>query len=332
MTAVARIRQALFALAIVFVVGVVGHHALTKQSWIDSVYYFVITVSGVGYSEKSEVGPGLQVFSILIILFGMLAVGYAISLLLTMMIEGQLERALGIRRMTREIEELSGHTVICGFGRMGKTLADEFNRRGVQFVVVDQSSDIAIAARAEGMLVITGDALDEETLIAAGVERAECFVASLKSDADNVFVTLTARNLCPEIRIIARGELPSTEKKLRQAGADQVVLPAVIGARRMAALVTRPHAAEMIELVTDHKALDAELEELTIGSDSPLAGQTIREVALREKHHMLIIAIRRDDGTMEFAPGAGTAFAAGDTIIVMGKPGDLKNFQQINRL
>lgn len=332
MTASTRIRQALMALAIVFVIGVVGHHLLTGQDWLDSIYYFVITVSGVGYSEKSEVGPGLQLFSIVVILFGMIAVGYTISLLLTMMIEGQLQRALGIRRMTKEIEELSGHTIICGFGRMGKTLAEEFSQRGVQFVIVDKNADIAVAARAEGMLAITGDALDEETLLAAGIERARTFIASLKSDADNVFLTLTARNLCPELRIIARGELPATEKKLRQAGASQVVLPAVIGARRMAALVTRPHAAEMIDLVTDHKALDAELEELTIGEDCPLAGQTIREVALRERHHVLIIAIRREDGQMEFAPDASTAFASGDTIIVMGKSSDLQHFQAINKL
>ncbi len=230
MTAIARIRQALIALALVFVVAVVGHRMLTRADWLSSIYYFVITVSGVGYSEESTSPPELQLFSIFVILIGMFVVGYTLTLLLQVMIEGQIYRTLGMRRMNQEIENLHGHTIICGFGRMGKTLADEFMRRGVPFVVVDQDSDLTLSARADGLLVVTGDALDEQTLEDAGISRAKIFVASLHSDADNVFLTLTARNMNRNLRIIARGELPPTEKKLRQAGADDVVLPAVIGA------------------------------------------------------------------------------------------------------
>ncbi len=332
MTALPRIRQALFALLIVFCVAVVGHKLIAKTDWLSSVYYFVITVSGVGYSEESTSPPALQLFSIFVILIGMFVVGYTLTLLLQLMIEGQIYRTLGFRRMTQEIEKLNGHTVICGFGRMGKTLAEEFERHGVSFVVIDQDTDLAISARADGFLVVTGDALDEDTLRDAGIERAKVFVASLHSDADNVFLTLTARNLNRDLRIIARGELPATEKKLRQAGANEVILPAVIGARRMAALVTRPHAAELMELITDNRSLDADLEELTLTESCPLVGQTIRDVALRSKHHVLIIAIRRQDGQMLFAPDAGTAFAVGDTMIVMGKRSDLKVFEGSNCL
>lgn len=332
MTALTRIRQALFALTAVFAIAVVGHNWITGDDWLASIYYFVITVSGVGYSERSSFPPELQLFSIFVILIGMFVVGYTITLLLQLMIQGQIYRALGIRRMTQDIEQLSGHIIICGYGRMGRTLAEEFTRRDVPFVVVDQDNDLAIVARAEGLLVLTGNALDEDTLLDAGIERAKVFVASLHSDADNVFLTLTARNLNRDLRIIARGELPLTEKKLRQAGADEVVLPAVIGARRMATMVTRPHAAELMDLITDAKALDADLEELTVTENCPLVGQTVREVALRSKHHLLIIAIRRHDGEMVFAPDAGTAFAVGDTMIVMGKQSDLAAFQVVNRL
>ncbi len=332
MTALSRIRQALLALAIVFLVAVVGHRVITGSDWLTSIYFVVITVSGVGYSETSNFPPELQLFSIFVILVGMFVVGYTITLLLQGMIEGQIYRTLGFRRMTHEIEELHGHTIICGFGRMGKTLADEFSLHKVPFVVVDSDSETALAARADGLLVVSGDALDEETLVAAGIERAQVFVAALHSDADNVFLTLTARNLNRNLRIIARGELPPTEKKLRQAGANDVVLPAVIGARRMASLVTHPHTAELLGLITDSQSLDADLEELTIREECPLVGQTIRELALSTKHHVLIIAIRRHDGEMVFAPDAGTAFAAGDTMIVMGKSSDLAEFQAKHRL
>lgn len=332
MTALKRMRQAFLLLAVIFVVAVIGHRALTGKDWLSSVYYFVITVSGVGYSEESTSPPSLQLFSIFVILIGMFVVGYTITLLLQLMIEGQIYRTLGVRRMTQEIEKLSDHTIICGLGRMGQTLADDFTRRNVPFVVVDQDSDLALSARADGMLVVTGDALDEESLEDAGIARASTFIASLNSDADNVFLTLTARNLNSNLRIIARGELPTTEKKLRQAGADDVVLPAVIGARRMAAMVTRPHTAELMDLITSHNTIDADLEEITIRDGSPLVGQTIREVALRSRHHVLIIAIRREDGDMLFAPDADTQFASGDTMMVMGKQADLESFGEKNRL
>ncbi|QDU57910.1 potassium channel family protein [Aeoliella mucimassa] len=332
MTALIRIRQAVLALAIVFVVAVVGHHWLTGKPWLESIYYFVITVSGVGYTEESGVEPKLQLFSIFVILIGMFVLGYTITLLLQVMIEGQINRMLGIRRMNQEIEKLKGHTIICGLGRMGQTLADEFDRRGVRYVVVEHDNDAAIAARAENMLVVTGDALDEETLMAAGIERAATFVASLHSDADNVFLTLTARNLNPELRIIARGELSTTEKKLRQAGANEVVLPALIGARRMAAMVTRPHTAELMDLMAGNKSMDADLEEVLITDESPILGQTIREIALRSTHQVLVIAIRRIDGEMLFAPDANTQFETGDTMIVMGRHTDIVNFKKANKV
>ena len=327
-----RLRLALIALATVFAVGVVGYRWLTNKSWLESIYYFVITVSGVGYTESSSSPPEVQLFSIFLILIGMLVVGYTLTMLLQSMIEGQIYRALGVRRMTQEIEKMSGHTIICGLGRMGKTLMEEFTHSGIPFVVIEQDSDRAIAARAENLLVITGDALDEETLLAAGVMRAGTFLASLNSDAKNVFLTLTVRDLNSELRIIARGELPSTEKKLRQAGANQVVLPAVISARRVASMVTHPHAAELVDLITDHHTLDAELEEITIGPMSKLLGKTISEAAPSQKHQLLIIAIRRSDGQMLFNPDSSLPFTQGDTLIAMGKKTDLIAFQKANHL
>lgn len=332
MTLLHRIRRGLIFLAVVALVSIAGHKYLTGETWIDSLYFFVITVSTVGYGEHSSEAWPVQLFTIGVITVGTITMAYLLGLIVQSMIEGQINFALGNRRMTREIAHLNGHTIICGLGRIGQTLADELQLRGKDYVVIDRNPDVVQAACEDNQLVVTGDATLEETLLDAGIERASTVVVALKDDADNVFLTLTARNLNPNLKIIARGEQPTTEKKLVQAGADQVVMPALIGARRMAALVTRPHAAQMMDHVADHTKLEAELDELSLAAQSLLIGQSIREVAARQKHNLLVIAIRRCDGQMLFNPDPDAQFEAGDTLIVMGNREDIAKFQREFRL
>ncbi|QDU90611.1 Voltage-gated potassium channel Kch [Pirellulimonas nuda] len=327
-----RIRRCLLLMAGLFVLAIVARRQITGDGWLEAVYFFVITVTTVGYGERSVVGPVEQIYTIALILFGTTLVGYTIGLVLQAMFEGQIRRAMGLQRMTREISHIADHTIICGFGRMGKTLVDELKRRNKPFVVVDSDQESIVEACDEGLLAVHGDATDEDTLLAAGIERAKTLVVALRSDADNVFLTLTARNLSRSLRIIARGELLSTEKKLLQAGADRVILPAVIGARRIAQMVTRPHAADMLELVTDNQTLDAELEELSIGPGSPLTGKSVREAGTRQRHRVMIIAIRRSDGRMVFNPEPDELFCHDDTVIVMGKQPDVVAFQEAYKL
>lgn len=315
-----------------FTVAVFAYKWLTGCSWLDAVYFFVITVSTVGYGEQSVLDTDEKLLTIAIILVGVVAVGYTVGLIVQSMVEGQINQALGVRRMEKEIDQLSGHAIVCGYGRIGKTIAAELARRKKKFVIVDQSDEIIEAAREDHLLVIHGDATDEEVLVHAGIARATTLVVALKNDADNVFLTLTARNLQPTLRIIARGEQSATEKKLRQAGADQVVLPAVIGGRRMAALVTRPNAAEMLEHFTNHEKIDVELEELRIVPDSPLVGSTVRDTASRERHNLLIVGIRRSGGQMVFNPAPEDLFEQGDTLVVLGKKDDVEAFQRNLRL
>lgn len=328
----ARIRRGLTLLAALCAGSVVGYKLLTQKSWLESLYFFVITASTVGYGEESNAEPTVKVFTIIIILSSAIVVAYTLGLIIQSLVEGQINQALGVLRMTREIEKLSGHTIICGFGRIGQTLAEDLLRRDVEFVVVDLSPDIVREANDHGCLAVIGDATDEDTLKQAGIERAKTLVVALQGDAENVFLTLTARNLAPDLRIIARGELPATEKKLRQAGADQVVLPAVIGARRMAALVTRPYTAEMLEHFANHERIDAGLEELTIPADCELVGKTVRLLAARQRHNLLVIGIRKADGVMLFNPDPDKAFEPNDTLIVMGNMPDIKSFAQANGL
>jgi voltage-gated potassium channel len=323
-----RIRRGAIVLASVATLAVTGHHWLTDRPWLESIHWFVITVATIGYGEKSTEPPAVQVFTIFVIIFGIAAVAYPIGGFLELWAQGEIERLMGVRRMSREIDQLTNHTVVCGFGRLGKTLTEELASRQLPFVVVEQDEAAVGEARDLGYLFVTGDATDEDVLLQAGVKQAKTLIVALRSDADNVFLTLTARNLNPRLRIIARGEQPSTEKKLLQAGADRVVMPAVLGARRMAAMVTHPHAAELIDLVTDHRALDATIEELLVEASSPWAGKSIRDAATRTLHHLLIIAMRRADGNMVFNPEADLVVHPGDTAIVMGKHEDIERFKR----
>ncbi|MEN1681690.1 MAG: potassium channel protein [Planctomycetota bacterium] len=322
-----QLRQGLLFLAVFAALSVGGHMWVTGEGVLDSFYFFVVTVSTVGYGEKSDAPPALKLLNIGTIVVGAVAAGYTLNLVAKSIIEGQVRQALGIQRMTREIQQLSGHTIICGFGRIGETLAGEFLRRGTEFVIIDQNPEVVTEACDENLLVVAGDATEEETLIDAGIKRATTLVVAMQGDADNVFLTLTARNLNPRLKIIARGEQAATEKKLRQAGADQVVLPAVIGARRMAALVTRPAAAEMLEHFTDHDKLDADLEEICVHPDSGLIGKTIRETAARQSHNLLVIGIRTADGQIQFNPDPDQALHTGDTLIAMGRRADIQDFR-----
>lgn len=332
MTLLLRIRRGATFFGAFFVVAVCGYRWLTGGSWLNAVYWFVITVSTVGYGEISTNPPGVQLFTIGVIAVGVVGLGYLVGLIVQSMIEGQIEQALGARRMEQQIEHLTQHAIVCGHGRLGQTISGELSRRNKPFIILDADSEVVGHALEEGHVAMLGDATDEEVLLHAGIERAQTIVIALRSDADNVFLTLTARNLNPTLRIIARGEQVATEKKLRQAGADQVVLPAVIGGRRMAAMVTRPNAAEMLEHFTNHEKIDVDLEELRLPEGSPLIGKKVRDTGAKQRYNLLIVGIRRVGGAMVFNPDPDDQFEIDDTMIVMGRVEDVQAFQRSQRL
>jgi len=321
-----RLRAGLAILALIFLVAVIGYWA-AGWSLLDSIYMVVVTLSTVGYREIGEMSPILKVFTSFVIVVGVSTAFYILGGLVQMMAEGEINRALGRRRLTRDIKRLADHVIICGFGRMGEILAQELERQGTDFVVIETDTERIAAAATLGYLALSDDSTEEEVLLNAGVRRAKTLVTTLPRDADNVFITLTARNLNPHLQVIARGEFPTTEKKLLQAGADRVVLPAATGALRMAAMITRPSAVELIEVVAGRQIAEVEVDELTIPEDHKLVGVTVRDSQVRTVHGLLIVAMRHPDGNLEFNPGADMAFRAGSSVVVIGRPEDIDRFR-----
>ncbi len=298
---------------------------------IDAIYMVVITIFGVGYGEVRPIDTlTLRTVTMMLIVVSYGCVIYIAGGFVQMVMEGEINRVINRRRMTRGIEELAGHTILCGFGRAGRILAEELQRAGAPFVVVDQDGAKLSNAEALGMLVLEGNAVEEAVLESAGVVRAKVLATVLPDDAANVFITLTARELNPDLEIIARAENPSTEKKLIRSGATRVVLPAVIGGQRMAQLITRPGAEEMlastdgnVELQHELGSIGMKLDELAISPGSPLDGQKVEDIELKGNRSFLIVAVRRSNAEIVLDPPGDCPLAGGDTVIVLGHAGEL---------
>jgi len=247
-----------------------------------------------------------------------------------MLIDGELNNALGARKMTRDIEKLNQHTIICGVGRMGSILAKELQQCDQPFVVVDNDPVRVKEAEDRGYLAIQGDATEEFILNQAGIERASVVATVLSDDAPNVFITVTAREMNPRVTIIARGENPRTERKLLGCGADKVVLPTAIGATKIAHLIVRPSAENMLEQIAEQSNLNEELgriglhfHDLAVGPASPMIGRPLGDIELKSNHGFLIVGIRRVDGTTLVNPPSDSCLAAGDLVIVLGHEEDI---------
>ncbi len=324
----ARVKQGLVLLAGFLLVAVVGYRILGGRDWLDSLYMVVITLSTVGYTEQSHLHAIEKLFTIVVIVTGITLVAYTFGGLIQMVTEGEIQRALGVMRQEREMERVTQHVVLCGYGRMGQMVAEQLQQHQVPLIVVDHEPERVAEAQKCGFLCLLGNAVEEEVLKRAGIQRARTLVTALPGDAENVFITLTARNLNPRLRIIARGEYFTTRNKLIQAGADRVILPAAIGAQQIAHIILRPSTVELLELVTTPGMVDYHLDECQVPESSSLVGKTVQEVDARRAFGLLVVAIKRAEGQMHFNPGPELPFQAGDTIIVMGKQADLEQFRQ----
>jgi voltage-gated potassium channel len=318
-----KFRRSLLYLAAVFAVCVGGYH-LYGWNFLDSIYMVVITMFGVGYGEVHPLDNAGKIFTMFVIVAGTSAVVFVIGEVIQFITEGEIMKAIGELKKSKQVEEISQHAIICGYGRIGQILAHELAAAKFPFVVVDLDDARLAMAEESGYLFVKGSATEEETLQRAHVERAVVLATVLPQDTLNVFITLTARNLNKQLRIIARGENPPTEKKLRQAGADEVVLPASIGGTRIAQSITRPATTKFLGdnrglIGEELKKLGVEIDELRLHKHTHLVGKTILELQNMSDGHLLVIALQRAGGNVLRAGFIEEKLQAGDSVIIIGR-------------
>ena len=321
-------RLALALLFGVIAVGTAGYIAIEGWEPWDAFYMTVTTVATVGYREVHPLSFAGQVFTIILIFSGVGTAIYTATLIAAHIVEGGLHRRLGQRRDKRMLEQLTDHFILCGFGRIGSIIATEMRQQHVPFVVIERDPDRARAAREQGCLVIEADSSQEDVLSQAGISRARGLVAAVGTDAENVYTVLTARVMRPDLFIIARMESDGAEHRLRRAGANRVISPYQIGATQIVQTALRPAVVDFVHLATSSEHLELSMEQVHVREDSLLAGRTVVDTALRQKYGVIVVAIKRADGTMEFNPAPETAFLAGDELVVLGRPQNVKELEE----
>jgi voltage-gated potassium channel len=319
-----RLGGGLTALALVVVVGTIGYVLLGFEV-LDAAYQTVTTVSTVGFREVEPLTPAGQIFTIALILVGVGAAFYTFSVLVETFVEGRLNELLGRRRMEQSIASMQGHVILCGWGRVGRSIAAEVKEAGRDLVVVER-----IGERVADLphLVVVGDATEDSVLRAAGIERAGAVVTAVDADAANSFITLSARALNPALFIVARARSQDSMEKLRRAGADRVVNPQSIGGSRMAAFVLRPHVAEFLDVVMHERTLEFRLEEVEVSATSPIVGQSLRDTGVRDRTGALVLALRDEDGSFHTNPTPETRISAGQVIIAIGTQDELDSLTE----
>ncbi|HLH24464.1 MAG TPA: potassium channel protein [Chloroflexota bacterium] len=317
------LRRPLLAVAAVLSVGVAGYMVIEGWSFFDALYMVVTTVTTVGYGEVHPLSLPGRAFTMLLIVLGVGTMLYTLSTIVHYAVAGELTRQMGRRRMESRIEQLRDHVVLCGYGRVGRQIAAEFRRERVPYVVVDVNEASLATAHNDGCLWVPGNAASDDVLLAAGVKRARALIAAVDSDVDNVYVTLSARGLNPRLFIVARASREDAESKLRRAGADRVISPYQIGGRRMAMLALRPVAVDFVDTIMHDPSTDLLLEELAVQPTSPLVGKRLAAARGGAAAGAIVLAVKRDGRLIPNPPG-DFAVQAGDQLVVMGTPSDLR--------
>ncbi|MBF2062994.1 MAG: potassium channel protein [Calothrix sp. C42_A2020_038] len=318
------------ALVGIFLIGTLWYSLVERWTWQDAAYMTVITLATVGYGETHPLGPRGRLFTIALILMGVITIGYIVNRFTEAVIEGYFQEGIRLRQRQRLMNSLSGHYIICGFSRTGRQIAKEFQAEGVPFVVIDSELDSMRDAQQEGYTVYQGDATLDETLLQVGVEKAICIVAALPSDAENLYTILSAKTLNPNIRAIARASTEESLQKLQRGGADAVISPYITGGKRMAAAALRPQVMDFVEGVLTGGNRQIYMEQLLLDpAVCPVVGLTLQKACLRAQTGALVLAIQRADGSLIGGPTGDTLLLPGDVLICMGTAEQLRSLNQI---
>jgi voltage-gated potassium channel len=329
MRPVRNLRVSLLILVLTLGLGTAGYIVLEGWDFLDALYMTVITLATVGYKEVHDLSTNGKLFTIGLILFGVATIAYAFGSLLQLMVEGQILRILGRRKLEKRINQLEGHYIVCGYGRIGALVSQEFLSRPVAFIVVERDPVICERLAKEKILFVQGDATDDDTLIKAGILRAKGLITAVTSESANVYITLTARGLNPDLFILARSVEEGSEIKLKRAGATKVISPYRIGANRMAWAVLRPSVVDFIDIAIGSESLELQLEEIRVAPNSSLVARTLISAGIRRAWGIMIIAIKKSSGAMLFNPESSTTIDAEDILIILGKPPDIRNLEKV---
>jgi voltage-gated potassium channel len=316
------------ALALVLTCGTIGFMLIEHYPVFDAFYMTLTTVTTVGYAEIRGLSHAGRVFNSFLILFGVTTIFLAVGAMTQTAIELELNQFFGKRRVRSMIEKLEGHIILCGFGRVGRGAAEELRKAGASFVVVDNNDERVERAIKSGMLAVLADASRDETLRDVGIARAKGLIATLASDADNLFVILSAKTLNPNLQLSARIAEESSELKMRRAGADFVFAPYNSTGHRMAQALLKPHVLQFLDFTTQ-QGVDVEIEQVRVTGQSALAERTLADADVRHKSGVVILAIRRASGEMLFNPAPDVKMSAGDHLIAMGDASNLRKLEQL---
>jgi voltage-gated potassium channel len=316
-------------IALTLLTGTVGFTVIEGYPVFDAFYMTLITVSTVGYAEIHTLSHAGRVFNSFLIFFGVTTLFFAIGAMTQSIIELELGEYFGKRRTRRMIEKLDRHFIICGYGRVGRNASQELKRAGVPFVIADRNPDRVEKAMLAGLLAVEADATRDETLHAVGITRARGLVSALATDADNLFVILSAKNLNPRLYVATRAGEEEAEEKLRRAGADAVFAPYTAAGYRLAQAVLRPHVFQFFDFATKNMGLDVDIEQVRVEEVSEFASRTLEQARIRRELGVIVLAIRKTDGRMLFNPPAETVISAGDHLIVMGEPNNLRTLENM---
>lgn len=325
-----RLLVAFLLLLFIIVLGTLGFRMFEGWELIDCFYVTVTTISTVGYGDFAPVTREGRLFTVLLVVFGVGTMLYSVSMLAEMMVEDRLKRILGRGSMESRIERMKDHYIICGFGRMGSLICKEMAEEKAPFVVIEKDPEVIQKLEEEGYVYLKGDATEDKSLIRAGISRARGVVCVLSSDAENLYVILTAKELNPAAYILSRCEEETSEHRLLRAGADRVISPYKMGGMRMAMAILKPAMMDFIEITTRRQSLELRMEELPLSDRSEIIGKSLESSEIRKKYGLIIVAVKKDSGKMIFNPQAGYVIEKGDRLIALGEDDDVNRFARVS--
>lgn len=331
MDPVRHLKISILVLLLLLGFGTFGYMAIEKWETLDALYMTVITLGTVGFREVHELSDAGKIFTMVLIFFGVGVIGYIVGSLAQIMFEGQFQRIIGRKKVEKAIAALDGHYIICGFGRIGSLICKEFAAKPLPFVVVEKDLATVDLMEHDGYdyLFLRGDATVDDVLLKAGIKKAKGLISVVTSDTENVYITLTARGLNPELFILARAGEEGSELKLKRAGANKVVSPYLIGGSRMAQAVLRPTVVDFIEIATGREHLELQMDEIRIPSDSGFVGETLASSGFRKETGVIIVGVKKQNGKMVFNPESHTRIEGEDTLIVLGEAGAIEKLEKL---